>query len=151
MRSRLVCKHGMGSAVYPSRKANGMQPLHSRQIKRPFVKQHKNLRDLGLLLNSFPFLSSFIDSKFRPQVVRMMAIFDTTDLAAKALHASLAILTILLTAIVGRLFYMQKLHPLSKFQGPWYATSFSVVGAIISVLHKEPQFFMYLIEKYGSK
>lgn len=80
-----------------------------------------------------------------------MAIFDTAALAAKALNAGLATFVILFTAILGRIFYMQKLHPLSKFPGPWYATSFSVVGAIISVLHREPQFFMYLVDKYGSR
>jgi hypothetical protein len=85
------------------------------------------------------------------QVVGMMAVMDTTDLVAKALNASIATLVILLTATLGRIFYMQKLHPLSKFPGPWYASSFSVFGAIVSVLHKEPQFFMYLVEKYGSK
>ncbi|CAN9092361.1 unnamed protein product [Alternaria alternata] len=79
-----------------------------------------------------------------------MAVMDTTDLVAKALNASIATLVILLTATLGRIFYMQKLHPLSKFPGPWYASSFSVFGAIVSVLHKEPQFFMYLVEKYGT-
>jgi len=79
-----------------------------------------------------------------------MAIFDTAALAAKALNAGLVTFVILFTAILGRIFYMQKLHPLSKFPGPWYATSFSVVGAIISVLHREPQFFMYLVEEYGT-
>ncbi|EOA80982.1 uncharacterized protein SETTUDRAFT_124398 [Exserohilum turcica Et28A] len=45
---------------------------------------------------------------------------------------------------------MQKLHPLSKFPGPWYASSFSIVSAIVSVLRKEPQWLMYLEKKYGT-
>jgi hypothetical protein len=80
-----------------------------------------------------------------------MAMISIASLAANALNAGLATLAMVSTAILCRIFYMQKLHPLSKFPGPWYATSFSVVGAIISVLHKEPDFFMYLVQKYGSK
>ena len=77
----------------------------------------------------------------------MMAIMDTAaGLATKAFNASLVTLVILSTAVLCRIFYMQKLHPLSKFPGPWYATSFSVFGAIVSVLHKEPEFFVYLVE-----
>jgi hypothetical protein len=53
-------------------------------------------------------------------------------------------------ALLLRIVYCQFFHPLSKFPGPWWATSFSVVGAIISVKYKEPQFLTYLIKKYGS-
>ncbi|KAH9862409.1 hypothetical protein J1614_011064 [Plenodomus biglobosus] len=65
-------------------------------------------------------------------------------------NLGLAILGTIFAALLSRIFYCQYLHPLSKFPGPWWATSFSLVGAIISVKRKEPQFFMYLIKKYGS-
>jgi hypothetical protein len=76
---------------------------------------------------------------------------DTVVIMTKALSVGFAMLTALLTAALCRNFYMQRLHPLARFPGPWWATSFSVVGAIISVMHKEPEFFMYLVKKYGSK
>ncbi|KAF1845700.1 cytochrome P450 [Cucurbitaria berberidis CBS 394.84] len=72
------------------------------------------------------------------------------ELKASLLKASIAVLTATFTAIFWRILYMQKFHPLSRFPGPWYATSFSVVGAIISVKQKEPEFFMYLVKRYGS-
>lgn len=63
---------------------------------------------------------------------------------------SLAAITFALVValLVSRIFYMQRLHPLAKFPGPWYATSFSIVGAIIYVKQKEPQFFLSLTRKY---
>jgi hypothetical protein len=62
----------------------------------------------------------------------------------------LAVLGSVFAALLLRIVYCQFFHPLSKFPGPWWATSFSVVGAVISVKYKEPQFLTYLIEKYGS-
>jgi hypothetical protein len=76
---------------------------------------------------------------------------DTVVITTKALNVGFAVLTALLTAALCRILYMQRSHPLAKFPGPWWATSFSVGGAIISVMHKEPEFFMYLVKKYGSK
>jgi hypothetical protein len=73
------------------------------------------------------------------------------ELPTNLLRVGLALLTIFTTALLSRILYMQKLHPLSKFPGPWYATSFSIVGAIISLKQKEPEFYMYLVRKYGSK
>jgi hypothetical protein len=73
------------------------------------------------------------------------------ELSSSLLRVGIALLTVVTTALLSRIFYMQKLHPLSKFPGPWYATSFSIVGAIISIMQKEPEFFMYLVRKYGSK
>ncbi|KAH8719148.1 cytochrome P450 monooxygenase [Phaeosphaeriaceae sp. PMI808] len=61
-----------------------------------------------------------------------------------------AVVTAVLTAIFARIIYMQKFHPLAKFPGPWYAASFSVVGAIVSVKKKEPEYLMYLVKKYGN-
>lgn len=80
-----------------------------------------------------------------------MAILESALTRTDLVHVSLTLVVGLLTAIVARVFYMQKLHPLSKFPGPWYATSFSIVGAIISVKQREPEWFMYLVRKYGSK
>ncbi|KAK7184163.1 hypothetical protein DPSP01_001198 [Paraphaeosphaeria sporulosa] len=54
------------------------------------------------------------------------------------------------TALVLRIVYCQFFHPLSQFPGPWWATSFSLVGAIISVKHREPQFLTYLVNRYGT-
>ena len=76
---------------------------------------------------------------------------DSMELQGSLLKASATVFTAVITALLCRILYMQKFHPLSKFPGPWYATSFSIVGAIISVKQKEPEFFMYLVKKYGSK
>lgn len=54
------------------------------------------------------------------------------------------------SALFARAFYNLYLHPLSKFPGPWYAASFSLSGAIISVLQIEPQWLQGLVKKYGS-
>jgi hypothetical protein len=72
-------------------------------------------------------------------------------LQADLLGLSVGLLTIIAVSLLSRILYMQWLHPLSKFPGPWYATSFSIVGAIISVKQKEPEFFAHLVKKYGSK
>lgn len=58
-------------------------------------------------------------------------------------------LACLFLALLSRMFYMQMLHPLSKFPGPWYATSFSIVGAIISIKKREHLWLTHLVEKYG--
>jgi hypothetical protein len=71
------------------------------------------------------------------------------ELQPNLLNVSVGFLAIIVAALLSRIFYMQWLHPLSKFPGPWYATSFSIVGAIISVKQKEPEFLAYLVEKYG--
>jgi hypothetical protein len=76
---------------------------------------------------------------------------DNIVTTARALNVGGAMVTAILTAILWRIFYMQRLHPLANFPGPWWATSFSVVGATISVMHKEPEFLMYLVKRYGSK
>jgi hypothetical protein len=76
---------------------------------------------------------------------------EMSDSMAKAVNATLILFITLLVAALSRIFYMQKLHPLSKFPGPWYATSTSIVLGTISVLQKEPEFFMYLVKKYGSR
>lgn len=74
-----------------------------------------------------------------------------TEFAGKPLNLGLLSLGILFTSILWRIFYMQKLHPLAKFHGPWYATSFSFVGAMISIFRKEPEWIAHLEKVYGSK
>jgi hypothetical protein len=76
---------------------------------------------------------------------------DTAVITTKALNVSFAVLAAILAAALYRIFYTRRPYPLAKFPGPRWATSFSAVGAIISVMHEEPDFFMYLVNKYGSK
>lgn len=64
--------------------------------------------------------------------------------------ASLAGIAIV-SALFLRIFYNLYLHPLAKFHGPWYAASFSLCPAIISVLRIEPQWMLSLTKKFGSK
>jgi hypothetical protein len=74
-----------------------------------------------------------------------------SDLLHNSAFALGLALASILASLISRIVYMQKFHPLSKFPGPWYATSFSVFGAIISVRQQEPAFLMSLVKKYGSK
>jgi hypothetical protein len=74
-----------------------------------------------------------------------------SDLLHNSAFALGLALALILASLISRIVYMQKFHPLSKFPGPWYATSFSVFGAIISVRQQEPAFLMSLVKKYGSK
>jgi hypothetical protein len=55
------------------------------------------------------------------------------------------------SAVCFRIFRNLYFHPLSKFPGPWYAASFSLSAAIISVYKKEPAWLQGLVKKYGSK
>lgn len=80
-----------------------------------------------------------------------MGLLGSLNIEATPTNVGVAVLATVFAALLSRIFYCQYLHPLSKFPGPWYATSFSVVGAIISIKKKEPEFFMYLVKKYGSK
>jgi hypothetical protein len=73
------------------------------------------------------------------------------QLQVSPLTVSLALLAAIAAALLSRILYMQRFHPLSKFPGPWYATSFSLFGALVSVKHREPEFLMNLVRKYGSR
>jgi hypothetical protein len=55
------------------------------------------------------------------------------------------------SALFLRTIYNVYFHPLSKFPGPWYAASFSLYGALISVFQMEPAWLNGLVKKYGSK
>lgn len=55
------------------------------------------------------------------------------------------------SALLLRVIYNLYFHPLSRFQGPWYAASFSISHAVVSVLKKEPQWMLSLAKHYGSE
>ena len=71
------------------------------------------------------------------------------EVTISAVLILLAVITC--SALFVRIFHNLYLHPLSKFPGPWYAASFSLSGAVISVLQIEPQWLQGLVNKYGSK
>ncbi|KAF2200129.1 cytochrome P450 [Delitschia confertaspora ATCC 74209] len=60
-----------------------------------------------------------------------------------------AAITLLVTFLLAGVFYRQYMHPLSKFPGPWWLTSTSLVLALISTTGKEPELLLYLIRRYG--
>ena len=67
---------------------------------------------------------------------------------------SSAVVMLMVTAISAlflRAVYNIYFHPLARFPGPWYAASFSLYGALISVLQIEPEWLNGLVKKYGSK
>ncbi|KAF1996048.1 cytochrome P450 [Amniculicola lignicola CBS 123094] len=80
-----------------------------------------------------------------------MGFLNSFELSATPTNAGVLVLGAVVVSLVTRIIYMQCFHPLSKFPGPWYATSFSVVGAWISIKKKEPEFFLYLVKKYGTE
>jgi hypothetical protein len=80
----------------------------------------------------------------------VMGLLNSLALEVNTASLVLAILATVLAALLSRILYMQYFHPLSKFPGPWYLTSFSLVGALISIKKKEPEYLMYLVRKYGS-
>ena len=57
----------------------------------------------------------------------------------------------LFSALCWRIIHNVYFHPLAKFPGPWYTSSFSLSGAIISVLKIEPEWLQGLVKKYGSE
>ncbi|KAH8819387.1 cytochrome P450 monooxygenase [Xylogone sp. PMI_703] len=72
----------------------------------------------------------------------------TDHLDAKA--AVVLVVVAIASTLFFRIFYNLYLHPLSKFPGPWYAASFSLTGALISVSQTEPQWLQGLVKKYGT-
>lgn len=56
---------------------------------------------------------------------------------------------VILAALTFRIVHAQFFHPLSAFPGPWYASSFSITMALVSLTKREPEYLMYLIHKYG--
>ncbi|KAF3808990.1 Isotrichodermin C-15 hydroxylase [Colletotrichum gloeosporioides] len=53
-------------------------------------------------------------------------------------------------ALILRVVYNLYFHPLSKYHGPWYAASFSLVHALISVMKYEPEWMLWLSKQYGT-
>ena len=64
--------------------------------------------------------------------------------------ACLVFLAGLLTLLFARAIYNLCFHPLTKYRGPWYTSSFSLFGALISVKQIEPKWLMSLTKKYGT-
>ncbi|CAG8971984.1 hypothetical protein HYALB_00003322, partial [Hymenoscyphus albidus] len=60
------------------------------------------------------------------------------------------LLVLIASALFVRVFYNLYLHPLSKFHGPWYAATTSLVCAFISVAKREDEWLQSLVRKYGS-
>ncbi|KAF2176566.1 cytochrome P450 [Zopfia rhizophila CBS 207.26] len=79
-----------------------------------------------------------------------MGLLNSLNIELTLTNVAITLAAISAVALFSRIFYNVYLHPLATFPGPWYATSFSVVGALISVKKMEPQFFMYLVKKYGT-
>jgi hypothetical protein len=106
-----------------------------------------------VVLNTFVFFIislSTIPSVIVSIIDIVMGLLSSLTLEVNAASLVLAILATVLAALFSRVLYMQYFHPLSKFPGPWYLTSFSLVGALISIKKKEPEYLMYLVRKYGS-
>lgn len=80
----------------------------------------------------------------------MSLLDNATTMHATLTNIAIAVLTTIFATLFSRIVYNLFFHPLSKFPGPWYAASFSVVDALVSVQKKEPQWLMSLVRKHGS-
>ncbi|KAF2145342.1 uncharacterized protein K452DRAFT_283700 [Aplosporella prunicola CBS 121167] len=76
-----------------------------------------------------------------------MAVLTSVDLP---FPPALVFLGVAVVALACRIVYNIYFHPLSKFPGPWYATSTSLTSALISVAKVEPQWLLSLVNKYGT-
>src|ERR1700760_26920 len=72
---------------------------------------------------------------------------STSNILSPTLLVLLAAPVILLFA---RIIYNLFLHPLAKYRGPWYTSSFSLIGALISVRQIENHWLLGLTRKYGT-
>ena len=57
----------------------------------------------------------------------------------------------LLTVLSARAIYNLYFHPLAKYRGPWYSSSFSLFSALVSVRKVEPQWLLSLTKRYGTE
>lgn len=57
---------------------------------------------------------------------------------------------VILAGLLARIVYNLYFHPLAKYHGPWYARSFSLFDALISVRKVENHWLMDLTRKYGT-
>ncbi|KAI6267967.1 hypothetical protein MCOR27_010367 [Pyricularia oryzae] len=69
-----------------------------------------------------------------------------TSLSTLALFAPILVIGSLAWRIIHSLYF----HPLSKFHGPWYAASFSIVHALASALKVEHEWLLQLTKRYGA-
>ncbi|KAF6802326.1 cytochrome P450 monooxygenase [Colletotrichum sojae] len=77
-----------------------------------------------------------------------MALSVLTELSASSL-ALLAVFAVF-SALALRIVYNLYLHPLAGFHGPWYAASFSIVSALVSILRFEHEWLLSLAKRYGT-
>ena len=75
-----------------------------------------------------------------------MAFLKLGDLAPTLL---LLLPAIVLALLLSRITYNLYFHPLAKYRGPWYARSFSLFDAIISLRKIENHWLMDLTKTYG--
>ncbi|KAK3688935.1 cytochrome P450 17A1, partial [Podospora appendiculata] len=68
-------------------------------------------------------------------------------MSAASLFMLFAVGVVLVLAL--RIVYCLRFHPLSRFHGPWYAASSSLVMAIVSWRRREPEWLLGLAKKYG--
>lgn len=73
------------------------------------------------------------------------------DAATSAVNMSFMVFAALLAAAVTRVVYLLFFHPLSGFNGEWYAAISSLPMGLISLSRREPDYLMYLIRKYGGE
>jgi hypothetical protein len=57
---------------------------------------------------------------------------------------------VVLALLLSRITYNLYFHPLAKYHGPWYARSFSLVDALISVRKIENHWLLDLTKRYGT-
>ena len=60
------------------------------------------------------------------------------------------LLTAPVILLFARIVYNLYFHPLAKYRGPWYTSSFSLIGALISVRQIENEWLLNLTRKYGT-
>jgi hypothetical protein len=80
-----------------------------------------------------------------------MGLLHMSEDVVQTLNVKLVLLTALVAAVTCRMVYVHFFHPLSGFNGPWYAKSSSLFIAILSVMNREPEWLMYVIRKYGGE
>lgn len=80
-----------------------------------------------------------------------MGLFAFLISQATALNAGIVLLGIIPAFILYRIIYMNFVHPLSNFPGPWYLASTSLASALIAYFRQERKYVMYLVRKYGSE
>ena len=77
-----------------------------------------------------------------------MAFLHLRDLAFSP-YFLLVVPAVVLVALFARIIYNLYFHPLANYRGPWYACSFSLFDALVSVRKVENHWLMSLTEKYG--